>query len=109
MGSGTSLVFIAVGAILKWAVDIPNSHGFDLNAIGLIIFIVGIVGLIVSILFWGSWGGFGSYRRRRTVTRTYGEGGPPGQPYGGPGQPYSGPGQPYNGPHGTYIDEREQY
>ena len=100
MGFGTSLFLIAVGAILRWAVYVQNSHGFNINRIGLIIFIVGVIGLIVSMIFWSSWGGFGSYRRR-TVTNN--------QPYAGDGRPGpNGPGGTYNDPRGTYVDEREQ-
>ncbi|MBO0691716.1 MAG: hypothetical protein J2P58_02355 [Acidimicrobiaceae bacterium] len=112
MGLGTSIFLIALGAILKWAVVVPNSHGINVNRIGLIIFIVGIVGLVVSMFFWSSWGGFGGYRRR-TVTRHYGDpdrGGPvdgPGRGYG-PGGEY-GPGRGYDDPRSTYIDERERY
>ena len=98
MGFGTSLFLIAVGAILRWAVYVQNSHGFNINRIGLIIFIVGIIGLVVSMIFWSSWGGFGSFRRR-TVTHN--------QPYpDGDGRP--GPGRTYNDTRATYVDEREQ-
>lgn len=101
MGFGTSLFLIAVGAILDFAVDVPNSHGFNINRIGLIILIVGIIGLILSLIFWSSWGGFGGYSRRRTVTRHhsgYGDGGP-----------VNGPRRGYDDPGSTYIDEREKY
>jgi hypothetical protein len=68
MGVGTSIFTIALGAILDFAVKVQNSHGFNVNRIGLILLIVGIVGLIISLFFWGSWGGFGSYRRTRVVS-----------------------------------------
>lgn len=69
MGVGVSIVLIAVGAILDFAVTVTNSHGFDINKIGLILLIVGIVGLIVSLVFWKSWGGVGTYRRGPGVER----------------------------------------
>lgn len=50
MGIGTSLVLIAAGAILRWAVS-DTVSGVDLQMVGLIVFIVGIVGLIISLLF----------------------------------------------------------
>ncbi len=50
MGIGTSIVLIAVGAILKWAVNADIS-GIELNTIGTILLIVGILGLIISLLF----------------------------------------------------------
>jgi hypothetical protein len=53
-----SLIFIAVGAILDFAVKVQNTHGVNVNKVGLIILIVGIIGLVVSLLFWSSWGGF---------------------------------------------------
>jgi hypothetical protein len=70
MGIGVSILLIAVGAILRWAVSATTS-GVDIQTVGLILLIVGIVGLVVSFTFWSSWGGFGggSYRRERRVTR----------------------------------------
>ncbi|MGH9059168.1 MAG: hypothetical protein ACRDZY_06590 [Acidimicrobiales bacterium] len=68
MGAGTSIVLIAIGAILRFAVKVHNSS-FNIQTIGLILLIVGIVGLILSLFFWRSWGGFGEYggRSRRVV------------------------------------------
>jgi hypothetical protein len=69
MGVGTSIVLIAVGAILRFAVSVTTT-GFNLHTIGLILMIVGILGLIISMFFWSSWGGFGDrggYRRQRRV------------------------------------------
>ena len=43
-----SLLLIAAGAILTWAVE-DNSTGFDLRTIGIILLVVGIVGLIASL------------------------------------------------------------
>lgn len=69
MGVGTSLVLIAVGAVLRFAVDVSTS-GFNLHTVGLILLIVGIVGLVLSLIFWSSWGGFGGGPvERRTVVR----------------------------------------
>lgn len=69
MGVGTSIVLIAVGAILRFAVSVTTT-GFNVHTIGLILIIAGIVGLVISMFFWSSWGGFGSrgYRRERRVT-----------------------------------------
>ena len=67
MGFGTSLFLIAVGAILKFAVNI-TVQGLDLQAIGVILMVVGAIGLLASVVFWNSWGGFaGTARRRRTI------------------------------------------
>jgi hypothetical protein len=64
---GTSIFLAAVGAILDFAVKLPNSHGFNVNKIGLILLIVGIVGVVLSAVFWSTWGGVGGYRRTRVV------------------------------------------
>jgi hypothetical protein len=48
-GIGTSLVLIAAGAVLAWAVDV-DTEGFNLNTIGIILFIVGLCGLALSLL-----------------------------------------------------------
>jgi len=73
MGVAMSIVMIAVGAILRFAVSVTTT-GFNLHSIGLILIILGIVSLLLSIMFWGSWGGFntgasGGYRRQRRVTQ----------------------------------------
>jgi hypothetical protein len=66
MGIGVSLVLIAAGAILTWAVS-AEASGIDLQTVGVILLIVGIVGAILSLIFWSSWGGFGSYHRETVV------------------------------------------
>jgi hypothetical protein len=77
MGIGVSLILIAVGAVLAFAVHVSTS-GFNVNTIGYILLVVGIVGALISMMFWSSWGGFGgrttvaegpapTTRRRTTV------------------------------------------
>jgi hypothetical protein len=66
MGIGLSLILIAVGAILVWAVEASVS-GVDLTAVGWILLIVGAAGALLSMIFWSSWGGWGG--RRETVVR----------------------------------------
>src|SRR6185312_1036375 len=61
MGISGSLVLIAVGAILKWAVTATVS-GLSLDTVGVILMVVGVVGLVLSVIFWSSWGGFGASR-----------------------------------------------
>ena len=58
MGVGVSLLLIAAGAILTWAVSAETS-GIDLNTVGVILMVVGAIGLVLSLVFWSSWGGFG--------------------------------------------------
>jgi hypothetical protein len=68
VGIGASLILIAAGAILWWAVDV-DTKGFDLNTVGVILFVVGWIGLAISMIFWSSWGGLGGWRRERYVER----------------------------------------
>lgn len=58
MRIGVSLVLIAVGALLRFAVTVHNPHGFNIHTAGIILMIVGVVGLIVSVIWMAS--------RRRT-------------------------------------------
>ncbi len=51
MRIGAALLLIAVGAILKFAVHLDNTHGFNLGTIGIILMIVGAVGLIAEAIF----------------------------------------------------------
>jgi hypothetical protein len=73
MGIGVSLILIAAGAILTWAVNATVS-GLNIHTIGVILMVVGVVGLLLSMMFWSSWGGTGYWGRRRT---TYVDEGPP--------------------------------
>ena len=68
MGMGVSLLLIAVGAILVWAVDVTVS-GLELVTIGWILLAVGAAGALLSLIFWSSWGGFGSRAGEGTVVR----------------------------------------
>jgi Domain of unknown function (DUF6458) len=61
MGISLSILLVAVGAILTWAVSVEVS-GLDITAVGVILMIVGIIGLLLSLVFWSSWGGFGYAR-----------------------------------------------
>lgn len=65
MAVGTSILLIAVGAILKFAVNV-DTEGFNLNTVGLILMIVGILGLLVSLLMGSMWA---DRRNRGTVVR----------------------------------------
>jgi hypothetical protein len=61
MGISLSILLVAVGAVLTWAVSVEAS-GVDLNAVGVILMVVGGLGLVLSLVFWSSWGGFGGGR-----------------------------------------------
>ena len=66
MGVGVSLLLIAAGAILTWAVS-AEASGIDLNTVGVILMVVGGIGLVLSLVFWSSWGGFGSTHRETII------------------------------------------
>jgi hypothetical protein len=66
MGIGVSIILIAAGAILTWAVNASVS-GLELQTIGVILMVVGAIGLLMSMIFWSSWGGFGGRGDRDEV------------------------------------------
>ena len=55
MATGTSLILIAVGAVLAIAIDYQVS-GIDIKAIGGILLVVGIIGLLYSLFVLASFG-----------------------------------------------------
>jgi hypothetical protein len=67
MGIGVSLILIAVGAILTWAVTAEVS-GVDIQVVGVILLVVGAIGALMSLIFWSSWGGFGGRADGRRTT-----------------------------------------
>jgi hypothetical protein len=48
MAIGTSLFLIAVGAILRYAID-ATVAGVDIQTAGLILMIIGVVGLVIGL------------------------------------------------------------
>jgi hypothetical protein len=60
MTIGTSILLIAIGAILKFAVT-AHTNGFNIQTAGTVLLIVGLVGLLLSIAYTFWWG------RRDTV------------------------------------------
>lgn len=73
MGIGVSILLVAIGAILAFAVE-TEVAGVDIQVVGWILLVVGILGLLLSMIFWSSWGGPAYWSRRRE----YVEGPPPG-------------------------------
>jgi hypothetical protein len=69
MGTAVSLLMIAAGAIMAWAVT-TTATGFSIHTVGIILMVVGAVGLVLSIVFWSSWGGFSGVRDRRDGSTT---------------------------------------
>jgi hypothetical protein len=68
MGIVVSLLMIANGAILRFAVTVEGT-GFNVGTVGMILMIVGAIGAVLSIVNWASWGGFG-HRGPRTTTQS---------------------------------------
>ena len=64
MGLGVSILLIAAGAILAFAVNTTVS-GVDIQTVGWILLIVGIVGAVLSMIFWSTWAGPGYWGGRR--------------------------------------------
>jgi uncharacterized protein involved in exopolysaccharide biosynthesis len=60
MTTGTSIVLIAIGAILRYAVTASVS-GISIATIGLILMLAGVAGLLLSLLYTFAW------RPRRVV------------------------------------------
>ena len=50
---GTSIVLIAVGAILYYATNF-DIEGIEIDTVGLILMIVGIVGLLISLFMYAN-------------------------------------------------------
>jgi hypothetical protein len=73
VGIGVSILLVAIGAILAFAVSAEVS-GVDIQVIGWILLVVGILGFLLSMIFWSSWGGPAYWSSRR---RTYVDEGPP--------------------------------
>jgi hypothetical protein len=63
MTVGTSIVLIAAGAILRYAVN-AHSGVINIQTVGLILMIAGILGLILSLLYMAFWAD-----RTRTTAR----------------------------------------
>lgn len=53
MQIGGSLVLIALGAILKWAVTYRVA-GVQLSVVGTILLVVGIIGLVITLIMWST-------------------------------------------------------
>ncbi len=61
MTIGSSIVMIAIGAILAYAVKADIS-GIDIQTVGIILIVLGIIGLILSLLYTFMWAPRGARR-----------------------------------------------
>jgi hypothetical protein len=102
MGIVISLILIAFGAILAWAVN-TSGGSVDPQVVGVILIVIGIVVFVISLVLWRTWWGAGFwspayaadpaapavrrrvYRPARRRTTTYVEEEPP--PPAGPPAP----------------------
>jgi hypothetical protein len=89
MGVPISLILIAAGAILTWAVT-GHAQGIDVQAVGVILMVVGLVTFLLSLLLWHSWWGPGYFR-----AAPYPEGAPVRRRYYWP----------YRGRRRTYVED----
>jgi hypothetical protein len=65
---GISLILIAVGAILTWAITASTgSAPVDIQTIGVILMVVGGIGVLMSLLFLMSFSPFGSHDSHTTT------------------------------------------
>ena len=62
MTIGAALLLIAVGAILRFAVNTVTIWGMQVHTIGDILMIIGLVGLVLWMVIWAPWA-----RARRTT------------------------------------------
>lgn len=62
MTIGAALLLIAVGAILRFAVNTVTVWGIQVHTIGDILMIIGLVGLVLWMVIWAPWA-----RARRTT------------------------------------------
>jgi hypothetical protein len=95
MGIVISLILIAFGAILTWAVN-SNGGSVDPQVVGVILMVIGILVFLISLVLWRTWWGAGfwegwygegppaagrrvsmPYTRRRTTTYVEDEPPPP--------------------------------
>ena len=52
MGIGASIVLLALGAILAFAVEFDIS-GLDIKVVGIILMVVGAIGLVLTMIAFG--------------------------------------------------------
>jgi hypothetical protein len=60
MGIVVSMLMIAAGAIMRFAVT-AQGHGFSVHTTGDVLMVVGAICAVLSIAYWASWGGFGRF------------------------------------------------
>src|SRR5258708_36584762 len=71
---GAALLLIAVGAILRFAVQTVSTHGFNVHTMGDILMLIGVLGLLLWLIIWGPlaslWRSSATTRVPRDLVRT---------------------------------------
>jgi hypothetical protein len=65
MTFGVSLILIAAGAIMTWAIHPEHPGSVNVHTVGVILMVVGFVAFLLDLLLWSEWGP--GYMRRRAV------------------------------------------
>lgn len=53
MGIGVSILLIAAGAVMTFAIEVNNAEGFNINTVGIILMVAGALGLIATLAVFG--------------------------------------------------------
>ena len=53
MGTGVSILLLAAGAILTFAIETDSTDGININTIGIILMIAGAIGLVMFLAVFG--------------------------------------------------------
>jgi hypothetical protein len=54
MRIGTSIVIMAIGAVMAFAVEVDRAEGFNINTAGIILIVAGAIGLVASLVMFSS-------------------------------------------------------
>jgi hypothetical protein len=68
MTIGTSIVLIAIGAILKWAVT-AHASWIDIQTTGTVLFLVGLAALALALIYTFAWARRDPYDEPRVIRR----------------------------------------
>ncbi|MET0901912.1 MAG: hypothetical protein ABWZ52_01610 [Acidimicrobiales bacterium] len=52
MGVGVSIILMAAGAIMTFAIEVENAEGFNINTVGIILMVAGAIGLVTSLIIF---------------------------------------------------------
>lgn len=52
MRIGTSIVVMAIGAVMAFAIEVDRAEGFNINTAGIILMVAGALGLLASLVIF---------------------------------------------------------